>query len=120
MLEAGPEPNGEDPIEDRKKRVLKCIEWRTAIYSTLRAQTHAMKDEEYWCLRWLGTDNVKKALHPEFLDEVLTKKYVAENQQVADKRKGVVDEEVEAVVDIGEVEEIYEHDIEEATRRSLA
>lgn len=53
-----------------------------------------MKDEEEWCLNWLGTKDVRKALQPKFLDEVYTEKYVEVNQQAAYKGKGVADEGV--------------------------
>lgn len=63
---------------------------------------------------------MKKALHLEFLDEVLIAKYDELIQKVADKSKGIVEEEeATTIANIAKEEEISEHDLEEATRRSL-
>lgn len=76
-----PEVNEEDFIESDKRRVLQWINWITFDYATLKANIDQMKDEEEWCLKWLVTTDVKKALQPEFLDEVLTTKYDSLNQK---------------------------------------
>lgn len=77
-----------------------------------------MKEEEEWCLSWLNTQDVKQALNVEFLEEVLTQKYANLNQQATEKGKSMVDEAIEAT-SVAANEEVYEQDLEEATRRSL-
>lgn len=62
---------------------------------------------------------MKKALTPEFLDEVLKHKYADINQRKANKGKNVADEGAEASTVVVADEEVYEQDVEEATRRSL-
>lgn len=50
-----------------------------------------MKEEDECCFRWLGIKDVKRALQPEFLDEVLIEKFVELNQKTAGKGKKVVE-----------------------------
>lgn len=91
-LKATLELNEEKLIEEGRRRVLQWIEWRTADYSIFISRINEMKEEEEWCLNWLGTSNVKKALDPKLLDQVRTQKYAYLNQKIDAKNKSTVDE----------------------------
>lgn len=102
-----------------KQRVPLWIECRVSNLAIIRAEIDEMIDEEAWCLKWSGTENVWQALDMEFVEEIMVKKYVDLNQRI-DKGKGVAEAE-EAADDEDDDDDSNNEDVvfEEARKSSV-
>lgn len=90
-LEATPILNEENQLEVEKQRVLLWIDWRVSNLPTIKARMTEMEEEEAWCSKCLGIENIRQALDLEFLENVLFQKYVDLNQRTTAKGKGIAE-----------------------------